>query len=226
MKKLFLLFGMLCTAILFSSCGKDDSNLAPEISSVKIEPAEVNAGGYVKISVNATDPENELITYSFSVTGGEVDEEGSAGYWKTPSSAGTYTVTVEAKDEKGEISTKTATITVLEPVTQVSGYASLESGASGNMEGAIAYLQTTSGSFVKKVTSAGSGRSVVFNITGIDPGSYHLILWKDTDNSGDSNAGDYFGWYGSGGVLGPDFHTFEVATAQTFTCNLTVYHPL
>jgi len=212
-------------AILYASCGKDDQNGAPEISSVKIEPATVNAGGYVKVSVNATDPENELITYTYSATGGDVEADGSAGYWKVPGSAGTYTVNTEAKDEHGETTTKTATVTVLEPVTQVSGVAKLESGVTGNLDGIPAVLQTIYGGLVKKVTTSGSGKSVVFNITGIDPGTYHLILWKDTDNSGGATPGDYVGWHGTGGELSPDLDDFQVLSGQTFSCNITVYHP-
>lgn len=229
MKKLILfpiaLLAVACIAFLFASCGKDDPNGAPEISSVNIEPSTVNAGGYVKISVNATDPENELITYTYSATGGDVEADGSAGYWKVPATAGTYTVNAEAKDEHGETTTKSATITVLEAVTQVSGVAKLEAGVSGNLDGIPAVLQTTFGGLVKKITASGSGKSVVFNITGFDPGTYHLVLWKDTDSSGDTNPGDYVGWHGTGGELSPDLDDLQVLSGQTFYCNITVYHP-
>lgn len=229
MKKMILfpiaLLAAACIAILFASCGKDDTNGTPEISSVNIEPSTVNAGGYVKITVNATDPENELITYAFTPTGGDVEADGSAGYWKVPATAGTYTVNAEAKDEHGGTTTKSATITVLEAVTQVSGVAKLVSGVTGNLEGIPAVLQTTFGGLVKKITASGSGKSVVFNITGFDPGTYHLVLWKDTDNSGDANPGDYVGWHGTGGELSPDLDPIQVLSGQTFTCSITVYHP-
>lgn len=229
MKRINYLLSAISAAgflLLMTSC-PEQKNEPPYIASVEATPDSVHAGGTVKIKVNADDPERDLITYSFEVSGGNITPDGSICYWNLPSTPGTSTVKVIATDSQGNHSVKdNISITVLEPVTQITGYALLDYEYSGNLEGSKVYLEAYgSGLILKNVTATGDGSGLVFNLTGIDPGTYQLIIWKDTDNSGGSNAGDYVGWYGTGGPLSPDFDPIEITAGQNFTCHIAMMHP-
>ncbi|HNX42799.1 MAG TPA: hypothetical protein PLJ84_03010 [Bacteroidales bacterium] len=212
--------------LLITSCD-DTGNKAPSISSVRINPDSVNAGGTVKVTVNAVDPEQDPITYLYEVSGGSITPDGSYGYWSLPSAPGTATVEVTATDSEGNSSSPTTiSVTVLAPVTQITGYAKLDAGYTGNLEGSVVHLETYgAGLIIKTITATGSGSGIVFNLAGIDPGTYQLIIWKDTDHSGNPNSGDYVGWYGSGGPLSPDFDPIEITGGQNFICNISMTHP-
>lgn len=213
----------ICAFAFMTAC--TDENSSPAINSVKISPDGVHAGGYVKVSVTADDPDNDLITYKYEVSGGSITEDGSYAYWKLPSTAGSATITVTTTDDNGNKDSETKTVTVLDPVTQVSGYAKLATGETGSLDGVKVYLHPT-GAAVKIMETTGSGNGIVFNVTGIEAGEYWLNIYKDTDNSGAESVGDYFGWYGTGGVWSPDIDYFNVAAGETFSCSITMYHPL
>lgn len=74
----FLAMLSLISAVAVSSCKKDESNGAPTITSVAVNPNSVNANGIVAVSVTATDPENDPLTYAYTVTGGSISGTGSA----------------------------------------------------------------------------------------------------------------------------------------------------
>jgi hypothetical protein len=207
--------------LMTTSC--KDSNGDPYIATVKINPDGVHANGYVKIAVTADDPDRDLLTYTYEVSGGTVVEDGSNAYWQLPSNAGSASVKVTATDPYGAEASESKSVTVLEPVTQISGYAKLGPNETGNIDGSKVYLH---GSTVKIFESTGSGNSLVFNLTGIDPGTYTMNIWRDTDGSGDASFGDYMGWYGTGGIWSPDMDFITVAEGQTSKCEIVMYHPM
>jgi hypothetical protein len=213
----------LSPLLMTTSC--KDPNGDPYIATVKINPEGVHANGYVKIAVTADDPDRDLLTYTYEVSGGSVVEDGSNAYWQLPSSSGSASVKVTITDPEGAEASETKSVTVLEPVTQISGYAKLGPDETGNLEGVKVYLHPT-GSSVKTYDVTGSGSGVVFNLTGIDSGTYTLNIFKDTDGSGDDSMGDYFGWYGTGGIWSADMDFITVTEGQTFKCNIVMYHPM
>jgi hypothetical protein len=64
----------------------------------------------------------------------------------------------------------------------------------------------------------------VFNFTGITPGDYYILLWKDCDNNRNASVGDYIGWYGTGIYQSPLYSKITVADRETFQCYLKVYN--
>lgn len=217
-------------AIAFSSCKKDEEekNNNPTVTSVIITPASVNANGIVSVAVIATDPDNDPLTYAYTVTGGAITGSGAAVSWTAPSASGAHSVTVTVSDGKGGTATGNGALTVLEAVTQVTGTARFPAGTSGDLSNAKVSLYTTIDNWnynqpIKFGAVSGSGASVSFTISGVNPGNYYLDVWKDIDNSGTWTSGDFVGWYGSGGLGSPALTEFQVAQGQTFSCTVDMY---
>ena len=68
----------------------------------------------VSLTVNATDPDNDPLTYSYSPTGGEIFGEGASVSWKLGDQPyATYSNTVTVTDSKGASSSATLKVTVM-----------------------------------------------------------------------------------------------------------------
>lgn len=72
----------------------------PVISSFLANPSSIQTGQTSTLTVSATDPEGDTVSYSYSATSGAISGSGSSVTY-APSSAGTYTVTVTVSDGKG-----------------------------------------------------------------------------------------------------------------------------
>ncbi len=218
----------LIYAISVSSCKKDDANGNPTISSVAINPASVNANGIVSVTVTATDPDNDPLTYAYTVTGGAISGSGSSVSWTAPSAAGAHSLTVTVSDGKGGSSTGNGALTVMPAVTQITGTAKFPAGTSGDLSNSKVSIYTSWDNWVnnqpiKFGAVTGSGASVSFTLTNVNPGNYYLDVWKDIDNSGTWSVPDYVGWYGSGGLGSPSLTEFQIADGQTFSCSVDMY---
>ncbi len=218
--------GML--AIGFSSCKKDATNKSPTITSVVVTPGSVNASGIVNIVVTASDPENDPLTYGYTVTGGSVSGTGANVSWTAPSTAGAHSVTVTVSDGKGGQAVGNGALTVLPPVTQITGTAKFPAGTSGDLSNAKVSIYTSYDNWVanqpiKFGSVTGGGASVSFTLTNVIAGNYYLDVWKDIDNSGGWSLTDYVGWYGSGGLGSPSLTEFQIADGQTFNCSVDMY---
>jgi len=67
----------------------------------------------VQLNAVATDPDNDTLLYSWSVTGGKVTGEGKTVAWDlTGANAGSYTATVTVNDGNNHTATGTTTVTV------------------------------------------------------------------------------------------------------------------
>lgn len=70
-------------------------------------------GSEVTLTANATDPDNDQLLYTWSVTGGRLSGEGRSVTWDLSGVAnGTYTATVEVNDGNQHTATSSATVTV------------------------------------------------------------------------------------------------------------------
>ena len=79
-----------------------DFNFAPEILSVVAAPGTVQVGSDVQLTVNATDPDGDPITYLWSATDGVfADPTAPVTQWTAPGIAGNYPVTIEVTDSEG-----------------------------------------------------------------------------------------------------------------------------
>ena len=71
------------------------------------------SGNEVQLTANATDPDNDTLLYTWSVTGGHLSGEGRSVAWDLSGVAnGTYTATVEVNDGNQHTANGSATVTV------------------------------------------------------------------------------------------------------------------
>jgi hypothetical protein len=81
----------------------------PGTSSTSCTPT----GNEVQLTANATDPDNDQLLYTWSVTGGRLSGEGRTVTWDlTGVAEGTYTATVEVNDGNQHTANGSATVTV------------------------------------------------------------------------------------------------------------------
>jgi uncharacterized protein (DUF2141 family) len=228
MKPRYLLYVFLfpVIAVFFTTCEKDEkTNSQPIIQSVTVSPNTINAGGMVNITVVAADSDKDSLSYTYVVTGGSISGTGPSVSWTAPSAEGAHSVNVTVRDGKGGEATQNASLTVLKPVTQVTGTASFVAGVSGDLSNAKVSLYTTRESFelnqpVRFVAVNGNGGSVTFTIPNVLPGSYYLSVWKDNNNSTKIDDLDYFGVYGQISNDGFNLTEVEVKEGQSVTCTV------
>lgn len=174
----------------------------PPVAACSVNPASVYAGSgdTVAVRVNASDPDNDPLTYSYTATGGTVEGTGPDTRWNSSGVAvGTYTVTAKVDDGKGGTASCAADIKVEEkpnrPPTaslkverspilpgERTGIACLGSDPDNDP---LTYSYTASGGQI-----AGSGSNVQFDSKGLPAGTYAV---KCTVNDGRGGTADASG---------------------------------
>jgi uncharacterized protein (TIGR02145 family) len=241
MKKNFLpqMFGalLLTTVVMVAGCSKDEdeappaANQNPVITSVTVNPTSVAAGGTVTVSVAASDPNGDALTYAYTVSGGAISGSGASATWTAPSAGGAYSVTVTVTDGKGSSTSGNGALTVTggtAQITQITGTASFPAGTGGDLGNAKVSIYNTIESWENESPAAfgvvtGSGASVTFTLPVAVPGIYFFDVWKDNDNNGFFSSGDYYGWQGPGNYNdGTQPAQFSIGQGQTlnFTVNM------
>jgi hypothetical protein len=221
----------LTIAVVFTACKKDEANKIPVISGISVNPTSVAAGGTANVTVTATDADNDALTYAYTPNGGAISGVGSSVTWTVPSTAGAYSVNVLVSDGQGGTATGSGGVTVTGGSgggTTIAGTAFFIAGVSGDLSNAKVSIYTTLDNWnfnqpIKFVGATGSGASVAFSMTNVLPGNYYLDVWKDIDNSGTWTAGDYVGWYGSGGLGAPALTEFQIVQDETKNFNVQMY---
>ena len=103
-------------------------NQNPQISSLSADPSTVGPGGKSIITCIASDPDGDVVGYSWSASDGSISGVGNKVTWAAPGKAGTFNVTVIVNDGKGgeaqsnvgitvASSTKTVTINIIQQET-------------------------------------------------------------------------------------------------------------
>ncbi|HYL82928.1 MAG TPA: OmpA family protein [Candidatus Angelobacter sp.] len=174
----------------------------PPVAACSVNPASVFAGSgdTVAVHVNASDPDNDPLTYSYSATGGAVEGTGPDARWNSAGVAvGSYAVNVKVDDGKGGTASCAADIKVEEkPNHPPTASLSIERSPllPGERTGVtcngsdpdndpLTYSYTTSGGQI-----SGSGSNVQFDSTGLAPGAYTV---KCTVNDGRGGTADASG---------------------------------
>jgi len=156
----------------------------PPVAACSVDPVSVYAGsgGSVAVHVNASDPDNDPLNYSYTATGGAVEGTGPEARWNSTGVAvGSYTVTVKVDDGKGGTASCATDIKVEEkPNRPPTAALSIERSPimPGEKTGVtctgndpdndpLTYSYTTTGGQI-----AGSGSNVQFDSTGLQPGIY------------------------------------------------------
>ncbi|MGA2810021.1 MAG: OmpA family protein [Candidatus Acidiferrum sp.] len=172
----------------------------PPVAACSASPTSVFAGSgdSVQIHVNASDPDNDQLTYSYTATGGSVSGTGADGRWSSSGLAvGTYTVNAKVDDGKGGTATCAADIAVQTPPNhpptiscttdrspilpgERTGVTSVASDPDGDP---LTYSYTASGGQI-----IGSGPKVQFDSTGLSAGSYTVKCSVSDGRGGNADA--------------------------------------
>lgn len=88
------------------------ANHQPAIVNLEAEPDRVAPSGTCQIVCNATDSDDDELSYGWSADGGAISGEGAVVTWTAPGSQGSYNVTVIVLDSHGSGVTDSVTVTV------------------------------------------------------------------------------------------------------------------
>jgi len=84
----------------------------PSITSLVANPASLAPGDGTTVTCVATDPDGDVLSYTWEYTGGTLQGTGSTVTWIAPSIANTYTVKVTISDGKGGTANSNVAISV------------------------------------------------------------------------------------------------------------------
>ncbi|MCX5792286.1 MAG: SBBP repeat-containing protein [Elusimicrobia bacterium] len=143
-------------------------NGRPGIASVTAEPSTVSTGSVSSISCAASDPDGDVLTYSWTaVEGSTITGLGAAVTWTAPVATGTYAITCGVTDGKPDVleeKTVQVQVTTGPEITSLTatpdtiprnGVSSVVCVATAPDNGALAYtLSAASGTLVQYVSSA------------------------------------------------------------------------
>jgi len=172
----------------------------PPVAACSADPASVYEGtsSPVAIHVNASDPDNDALTYSYTATGGSVDGTGPDVRWNPSGLAiGSYTVTAKVDDGHGGTATCSADVAVAKrpnrpPVIScapernpiIAGErVKINSTASDPDGDPLTYSYSATGGQI-----SGNGPSTDFDSTGLSAGSYTVTCTADDGRGGRTSA--------------------------------------
>jgi len=152
----------------------------------------------VAIHVNASDPDNDPLTYSYTATGGTVDGTGPDARWNPAGLAlGSYTINVKVDDGRGGTATCSADVAVVQrpnrpPVISCSPErnpiiagerVAINSRASDPDGDPITYSYSATGGQISGTTATAQ-----FDSTGLAAGSYGITCTADDGRGGRTSA--------------------------------------
>jgi outer membrane protein OmpA-like peptidoglycan-associated protein len=156
----------------------------PPVAACSVSPASVYAGSSdaVALHVNASDPDNDPLTYTYTATGGTVEGTGADARWNPSGLAvGTYTATAKVDDGKGGTASCSADLKV-EPKPHHPPTLSCSTDRSpinpGEKTGITSTGNSPDGLSLTYSYSAaagqvtGDGPKATFDSTGLQPGTY------------------------------------------------------
>jgi hypothetical protein len=207
-KSALWLGGLSMLALLaIVGCGGDDSpapeqNHAPVVNSVTVSPNSVAAGGMATVTVSASDPDGDALTYTYSVTQGGIVPNGATATWTAPSASGAHSVTVTVSD--GDLTAQgSGVLTVQASQTGIRGTISAPPGPAVDLRNMVVRLYASYDDYyyidpMLTVGAQGTEFQVTFQFVGLAPGQYWLDAWKDADASGDYTVGDIWSVFATG----------------------------
>jgi opacity protein-like surface antigen len=172
----------------------------PPVAACSANPSSVYAGSdeSVAVHVNASDPDNDALTYAYTATGGTVEGTGPDARWNSTGLAvGTYTVNVKVDDGRGGTASCATDITVAEKPNRppvISCTTDRSPILPGERTGITATASDPDGDPLTYSYSAtggqivGSGPKVEFDSTGLQPGSYAVKCSVSDGRGGTADA--------------------------------------
>ncbi|MEJ2494676.1 MAG: T9SS type A sorting domain-containing protein [Ignavibacteriaceae bacterium] len=96
--------------------GQTVLNYPPRIKSLSADSTIILLGSGIKVYCTATDKDNDVLSYAWSVSGGSISGSGSQVNWTAPNAVGTYFITCLVEDgNSGEVN-DTINIKVVESI--------------------------------------------------------------------------------------------------------------
>ncbi|HKW57511.1 MAG TPA: OmpA family protein [Candidatus Acidoferrum sp.] len=174
----------------------------PPAAACSAAPASVFAGSGdpITIHVNASSPQNDPLTYSYTASGGAVDGTGPDARWNSAGAAvGTYTVTAKVDDGKGGTAScaadvkvearpnrpPTASLSVERSPILPGEHTGITCNGSDPDGDPLTYSYSATGGQVN-----GTGSNAQFDATGLSAGTYTV---KCTVNDGRGGTADASG---------------------------------
>jgi outer membrane protein OmpA-like peptidoglycan-associated protein len=172
----------------------------PPVAACLASPVSVFAGSgdTVAVHVNASDPDNDPLTYSYTATGGAVDGSGPDARWNSAGAApGNYTVTAQVNDGKGGTAScatdikveerpnrpPTATLSVERSPILPGEHTGITCTGSDPDNDPLTYSYSASGGQV-----SGTGSNASFDATGLQPGTYTVKCTVNDGRGGTAEA--------------------------------------
>jgi len=172
----------------------------PPVAACSADKPSVYQGSndVIGIHVNATDADNDPLTYAYTATGGTVEGTGPDGRWNSSGLAiGSYTVNAKVVDGRGGTATCSADVQVAKrpnrpPVISCAPErnpilagerVAINSTASDPDGDPITYSYSASGGQI-----SGTGASAQFDSTGLSAGSYTVTCTADDGQGGRTSA--------------------------------------
>jgi len=171
------------------NCEAPAANNAPTITALGL-PDSVTAGSDATFSCTATDPDGDVLTYSWTCTSGTLQSTtGRMVGWTAPDISGAATVTVVVRDSSAASDTLSGTVTVDPMVTTIIDW----SGAVGARDFEPWHVNVPAGYTLSGSFSAGVQR-ITFDV--LDPANYTKWGFPDSAYVGlvkvDSSSGTSF----------------------------------
>jgi len=172
----------------------------PPVAACSVKPASVYAGSSdaVALHVNASDPDNDPLTYTYTATGGAIEGTGPDARWNPSGLAvGSYTATAKVDDGKGGTASCSADLKVEQKPNQnpVISCATDRSPINpGEKTGITATASDPDGDPLTYSYSAASGQvtgdgpKATFDSTGLQPGSYPVKCAVNDGRGGTAEA--------------------------------------
>ncbi|HEY1468064.1 MAG TPA: OmpA family protein [Candidatus Acidoferrum sp.] len=172
----------------------------PPVAACSADKPSVYQGSndVIGIHVNATDADNDPLTYSYTATGGTVEGTGPDARWNSSGLAiGSYTVNAKVDDGRGGTATCSADVAVTKrpnrpPVISCAPErnpilagerVAIISTASDPDGDPITYSYSASGGQI-----SGTGATAQFDSTGLSAGSYTITCTADDGQGGRTSA--------------------------------------
>lgn len=90
-------------------------NHPPQIQALEAEPSTTTYGSKVQVTVRASDPDGDQLSYFLDGGGGTVTGDGPSWEWTAPAEAGKYVLTVRVTDARGLSAWDKASVEVNDP---------------------------------------------------------------------------------------------------------------
>jgi Bacterial Ig domain len=174
------------------------ANQIPVISKLTANPPEIVAGRSTTITAIAADPDDDPITYKWSVSEGNVAGTDSQVTWTAPNNSGSFTIGLTVSDNRGGQATGSVTVTVLAPTKTVTLNPVPSETGTVNQRNATDYSKTMAGD-----TAQGIGMRAFwsFDISSVLGKDIRKATLKFTTGNMVGNPFAYGPAYGLGGLM-------------------------